>query len=182
MRLPVLIASAALVLTGCYADDQEPRRTRPTTPPSATATATTPAVVLTLTGCTTGPGGKADRSCDPGVLNPDVTPATLRTTICRPNWTDTVRPPTSYTNQLKRLDMTRYGIPHSEVSSYRYDHLVALTLGGHPTDPGNLWPQHKGPAVDKNTQAVRLKNQVCRGEITLPEAQRTLLDAWSYQR
>jgi hypothetical protein len=179
MRLIPTVVLLMFVLTGCLEHPNPPARMRPTTPPS---TAAVPTTVATVAGCVLGAGGKADRSCDPGVLNPDVTPATLRTTICRPNWTDTVRPPTSYTNQLKKLDMTRYGIPHSEVSNYRYDHLVALTLGGHPTDPGNLWPQHKGPAVDKNTQAVRLKNQVCRGEITLREAQRTLLDAWSYQR
>ena len=31
----------------------------------------------------------------PGALNPDVTPATIRRTICSRGWTKTVRPPTS---------------------------------------------------------------------------------------
>jgi hypothetical protein len=33
-------------------------------------------------------------------LNPNVK-QTIKKTICVPNWTDTVRPPTSYTNKLK---------------------------------------------------------------------------------
>jgi hypothetical protein len=37
----------------------------------------------------------------PGMLNPDVTQANIRSTICRHGWTDTIRPPTSYTNALK---------------------------------------------------------------------------------
>ena len=38
----------------------------------------------------------------PGVVNPDVTQATIATTICRRGWTRTIRPPVSYTNDLKR--------------------------------------------------------------------------------
>ena len=49
-----------------------------------------------------GPGRARELALTPGVLNPDVTQATIRTTVCRRGWTRTVRPPVSYTNALKR--------------------------------------------------------------------------------
>jgi hypothetical protein len=52
----------------------------------------------------------ADITRTPGVLNPDVTQANIDTTICRHGWTRTIRPPTSYTNELKRKQMREYGI------------------------------------------------------------------------
>ena len=44
----------------------------------------------------------ADPVRTPGVLNPDVTQANIRSTICRHGWTSTIRPPSSYTDALKR--------------------------------------------------------------------------------
>jgi hypothetical protein len=38
----------------------------------------------------------ADPARTPGVLNPDVTQANIRSTICRRGWTSTIRPPSSY--------------------------------------------------------------------------------------
>ena len=38
------------------------------------------------------------RAATPGVVNPDVTQATI---ICKSGWTDTIRPSTSFTNALK---------------------------------------------------------------------------------
>ena len=43
----------------------------------------------------------ADPVRTPGVLNPNVTQATIGSTICVPGWTRTVRPPVEYTNALK---------------------------------------------------------------------------------
>src|SRR5262249_9192536 len=40
-------------------------------------------------------------TCQPGATNPDVTQSTIGQTICVSGWTQTVRPPTSYTNPLK---------------------------------------------------------------------------------
>src|SRR4051794_16847852 len=47
----------------------------------------------------------ADAQLTPGVLNPDVTQATIATTICVHGWTRTVRPPSSYTGDLKLRQM-----------------------------------------------------------------------------
>src|SRR5205823_948469 len=76
----------------------------------------------------------------PGVLNPDVTQQNIVATICKPGWTKTIRPPTDYTNALKLKQMRDYGVAGSP-TQYQEDHLVSLELGGHPTDPRNLWPE-----------------------------------------
>ena len=36
------------------------------------------------------------------------------------------------------------------ISDYQEDHLISLELGGHPTDPRNLWPEPypRASAVD----------------------------------
>jgi hypothetical protein len=52
-----------------------------------------------------------DPTLTPGATNPDITQATIAATICNPNWsTKTIRPPASYTNNLKQqqLGAARY--------------------------------------------------------------------------
>jgi hypothetical protein len=112
----------------------------------------------------------ADPTRTPGVLNPDVTQANIRSTICRHGWTDTVRPPTSYTNALKAKQMRQYGETGS-LSDYQEDHLISLELGGSPTDPRNLWPEPYPRATDVDKIENELNAQVCSGELTLAEAQ-----------
>src|SRR3954468_9672531 len=107
----------------------------------------------------------------PGVVNPDVTQATIADTICRRGWTRTIRPPVSYTNDLKRRGLRQYGL-HGPPSSYQEDHLISLELGGHPTDPRNLWPEPEARAVVVDRQENELNAQVCSGELSLAEAQR----------
>ena len=41
----------------------------------------------------------------PGATNPEVTQATINTTICQSGWTATIRPPASYTTSLKKTQM-----------------------------------------------------------------------------
>ena len=114
----------------------------------------------------------ADPARTPGVLNPDVTQANIRSTICRRGWTDTVRPPTSYTNALKTKQMRQYGETGS-LSGYQEDHLISLELGGSPTDPRNLWPEPYPRAAEVDRIENELNDKVCSGELTLAEAQRT---------
>ena len=113
----------------------------------------------------------ADPVRTPGVLNPDVTQANIRSTICRHGWTATIRPPTSYTNALKRKQMRQYGEAGS-LSDYQEDHLISLELGGNPTDPRNLWPEPypRAGAVDRIEN--ELNADVCSGGLALAEAQR----------
>ncbi|MGW4939468.1 hypothetical protein ACWEQH_41935 [Streptomyces sp. NPDC004166] len=56
-------------------------------------------------------------------------------------WTDTVRPPTSYTNPLKAQGTIVYGCSDTNTADYEEAHLVPLELGGAPQANGNLWPE-----------------------------------------
>ena len=82
-----------------------------------------------------------DPSCTPGVIDERVTQENVQSTICVSGYTRTVRPSTSYTNRLKRQGILDYGYEDTNPQHYEEDHLVPLELGGHPTDPGNLWPE-----------------------------------------
>ena len=112
----------------------------------------------------------ADPVRTPGVLNPQVTTATLATTICVRGWTKTVRPPSSYTADLKRRQMVEYGARGSP-GDYQEDHLISLELGGDPTDPRNLWPQPRPWADRVDRTENELNDAVCSGRLTLAEAQ-----------
>jgi hypothetical protein len=107
----------------------------------------------------------------PGVLNPDVRQETIGRTICVAGWTRTIRPPAAYTSELKDRQMREYGLV-GDPSGYQEDHLVSLELGGHPTDPRNLWPEPRPRAEEVDKIENELNRQVCSGEITLAEGQR----------
>jgi hypothetical protein len=112
----------------------------------------------------------ADPTRTPGVLNPQVTQANIRSTICRDGWTATIRPPVSYTNALKRRQMRQYRETGS-MSDYQEDHLISLEMGGNPTDPRNLWPEPYPRASDVDQIENELNAEVCSGRLTLAEAQ-----------
>jgi hypothetical protein len=112
----------------------------------------------------------ADPVRTPGVLNPDVTQANIRSTICRHGWTETIRPPTEYTNALKAKQMRQYGETGS-LSDYQEDHLISLELGGSPTDPRNLWPEPYPRASDVDQIENQLNSEICSGQLTLAQAQ-----------
>ena len=112
----------------------------------------------------------ADPVRTPGVVNPDVTQETIGSTICVRGWTRTIRPPTDYTNLLKARQMREYGV-RGPPSDFQEDHLISLELGGHPTDPRNLWPEPYPRASEVDRVENELNDKVCSGELTLREAQ-----------
>ena len=132
-------------------------------------------VVLALPRCRPGPPAlspmRASPQLTPGALNPAVTPATLSTTICRHGWTRTIRPPVAYTNDLKRKGLRAYGL-RGPPSAFQEDHLISLELGGHPSDPRNLWPEPYPRASNVDRTENELNAAVCSGRLTLAEAQR----------
>ena len=117
------------------------------------------------------PAVLASPTLTPGSLNPDVTQATIGSTICVRGWTATVRPPTEYTTALKLEQMPEYG-ETGPPSGYQEDHLISLELGGNPTDRSNLWPEPYPRAADVDKIENELNDKVCSGELTLAEAQR----------
>ena len=112
----------------------------------------------------------ADLARTPGVLNPDVTQTNIATTICVSGWTKTIRPATGYTNELKLRQMRAYGVGGSP-TQYQEDHLISLELGGHPTDPRNLWPEPYPRAAAVDRIENDLNARVCAGELSLGSAQ-----------
>ena len=107
----------------------------------------------------------------PGVVNPDVRQETIAETVCLRGWTRTIRPPTDYTADLKLRQMREYGFGGSP-TDYQEDHLISLELGGHPTDPRNLWPEPRPRAERVDRIENELNGLVCSGAITLAEGQR----------
>src|ERR1700751_1081179 len=82
-------------------------------PPAVTGTSSGTSSVATAPATSAPPGAGSchargsgldvlpDPPCTPGATNPTVTQATIHQTICTSGWTATVRPPESYTEQLK---------------------------------------------------------------------------------
>ena len=114
---------------------------------------------------------RASWGLTPGVLNPAVTQANIRSTICKRGWTRTVRPPVSYTNALKTKGLVQYRL-RGPPSAFQEDHLISLELGGNPTDPRNLWPEPYPRAAAVDQIENELNHRVCTGSLTLAEAQR----------
>jgi hypothetical protein len=130
------------------------------------------AALVRCSGSSTPTTVRASWTLTPGVLNTDVTQATIRDTICRPGWTRTIRPPVGYTNDLKRRGLEQYGL-HGPLADYQEDHLISLELGGNPNDPRNLWPEPYPRAAAVDRIENELNHRVCSGSLTLAQAQRT---------
>ncbi|CAN5614211.1 hypothetical protein BH10ACT11_BH10ACT11_06030 [soil metagenome] len=123
----------------------------------------------------------ADPHCTPGAIDPRVTQQNLGRTICRSGgYTDTVRPPTSYTTPLEFRLIRSYDLP-IDPSRSELDHLVSLELGGAPSDPRNLFPEpYTRGAYTKDTVENQLHDAVCGGRMKLATAQRAIID-WPRQ-
>lgn len=113
----------------------------------------------------------ASPTLTPGVLNPQVTQATVGSTICVRGWTSTVRPPSDYTSRLKLEQLRAYGL-RGPPSAFQEDHLISLELGGDPRDPRNLWPEPYPRAAAVDRIENQLNDDVCSGRLSLAEAQR----------
>src|SRR5215470_20217117 len=118
-----------------------------------------------------------DRDHTPGAVDPEITQGNIAHTVCIAGYTKTVRPPTRYTEKLKRRQIRELGLEGS-AHDYREDHLVPLCVGGAARDPHNLWPQPVGGqwgAAVKDQLESSVCRQVCRGDITLKQGQAIFL-------
>ena len=125
--------------------------------------------------------GLPDSVCSPGATDPRVTQGNIRTTICTRGYTAKVRPSTTYTDALKRSQIRQYGYTDTNPAHYEEDHLIPLELGGHPSDPKNLWPEPlDGPegAFVKDGVENSLNTKVCAGLIRLADAQKAIAENW----
>jgi len=123
------------------------------------------------------PFNMPDLHCTPGALNPAVTQATIDSTICRRGYTSTIRPSTSITGPEKLASIRAYGF-HRGPSSYEYDHLISLELGGAANDSRDLWPENGASPNLKDKVEDYLHARVCDGRVSLAHAQRIIAFDW----
>lgn len=113
-----------------------------------------------------------NRALTPGATRP----VTLRE-ICTPGSAGKARAVTSAT---KRAVFRTYRVTPTP-GTYEVDHLISLELGG-SNELANLWPQpYHGRlnAHDKDRLENQLHAQVCRGELSLEEAQHAISADWT---
>jgi hypothetical protein len=122
-------------------------------------------------------GGLPDPVCTPGASRPD---ASL-SMICRRGYSRSVRPSVSYTEPLKLRQMRAYGLS-GRPGEYEEDHLIALSLGGAPSDPANLWPEpRKGRfnAEEKDRLEAWAARMACAGRMPLGSLWREMAVNWT---
>lgn len=158
---------------------------------------TTLLVLFLLLGCTTSPAVTntptpavdagdppylPNPAWQPGAYNPDVTQDTIQTTICVSGYSSKIRPPVSYTDNLKAQQIQQYGYSDTNKADYEEDHLISLEVGGSPTDPKNLWPQPRTTtpynASTKDMLENTLHKLVCSGQLPLDTARQALATDW----
>jgi hypothetical protein len=114
-----------------------------------------------------------DPRCTPGATDGGLTLSEL----CPVAHTRQIRPPASYTGELKREQMRAYGETGS-ARDYEEDHLIPLDLGGAPWDPANLWPEPHSSPNEKDGVEAAAHDAVCAGELSLMDAQRRIATDW----
>ena len=140
--------------------------------------------LATLIGCWSAAGRAGelpDRKLTPGTVNSAISEDQYRAQCHIKGWTRLYRPPVSFTNSLKRLQMKEYGYPLARTRDYEEDHVVPLCLAGAPQDPANLWPQQRfgeWSADRKDKLEAKLCRLACDGEVPLAEAQRAIATDW----
>lgn len=126
-------------------------------------------------------GNMPNPELTPGAIDSRVTQQTIHKTVCIPGYTSTVRPSVNYTNKLKRKQIEQYQYVDKDMQNYEEDHLIPLAVGGHPSDPRNLWPEpYQGEfgARKKDVLELYAHRKLCKGEITLDQAQRLFTSDW----
>jgi hypothetical protein len=122
-----------------------------------------------------------DPRLTPGLINPEIRQENIDETICSAGWTtSSIRPTTAYTQRLKRLQLQLQQVS-GNLHEFEEDHLISLELGGHPTDPRNLWPERYAPrpgAREKDVVENYLHREVCKGRISLADAQNEIASDW----
>lgn len=100
-------------------------------------------------------------------------------TLCTVGYTTKVR---DVPLSVKKQVFKNYGIDYSLHANYEVDHLISLELGG-SNDISNLWPESyiiSNGSHAKDGFENYLHNQVCKGSISLTEAQKEISTNWLY--
>ena len=101
--------------------------------------------------------------------------------ICQPGYASRTRKQLNpITSSDKRKVYLEYGISHHRRGEYEVDHIVSLELGG-SNYIANLWPEPALPLPgfrQKDRVEDILHYKVCRGEISLHDAQVLIATDW----
>ena len=68
-----------------------------------------------------------------------------------------IRPPVTYTTKLKLKQLRAMGLT-GHAAEYEEDHFIPLEVGGHPTDPRNLWPEQWNLPSGSNDYGAHAKD------------------------
>ncbi|MEK7648654.1 MAG: HNH endonuclease [Patescibacteria group bacterium] len=114
-----------------------------------------------------------DERCTPG----DIFPQATAEQICVPGYSRKAR---NVSVSQKNRIYASYGIRSHRVGEYNIDHLISLQLGGSNED-SNLWPEAENPRPGYH-EKIKVENflhgELCKGEITLRQAQRLVGQHW----
>jgi hypothetical protein len=115
---------------------------------------------------------------DQSALNPVVRQETIDKTICVPGYAMGVRPATRYTKGVKQMYLQRAQLNPRLAQAYELDHIIPLTLGGHPRNLALQIREGENGARRKDQIEEKLQCLVCSGQVTLATAQRDILEDW----
>ena len=117
----------------------------PTAPPAATPAPTTVAPTTPAPAAPVQAGLLPNAALTPGATDPAVTQANIYSTICVSGWTATVRPPESYTENLKEEQLNHHEQHTHQLRRQRCCHRKAPGRGrGRNADPGRVGYAHRG--------------------------------------
>jgi len=114
-----------------------------------------------------------DGACTPGAAIQGVT----KDQVCQPGYAKSVR---NVSTELKNAVFEEYSITSHPTGTYEVDHLISLELGG-SNDISNLWPEAADPKPgfhEKDKVENYLHDQVCKGSLTLEQAQEEISTNW----
>lgn len=135
-----------------------------------------------------------------GAIDPAITQRNVSTTVCVAHYTASVRPPVAYTNKIKAMFLADENAARrcilgqykqtanwstavsacyktaakvtdkAKLAAFELDHIVPLSLGGHPTNIANLVLQLWDDARPKDVIETKTMHRMCDGKITLKQA------------
>ena len=111
-------------------------------------------------------------------LNPAVTQATIDRTICKPGWTEAVRPPFRVMDQIKRDKLRAAGWTDADKNRFALDYIIPLSLGGGPDDPKNLRLEPENELVERKALEACLPRLVCERRLMLDEVRKAIWRDW----
>lgn len=178
----IVIGFIAIVSAIIFTTAQHQGTTTPTVPPQASAVPSltpNPSPVTLVLGVQTKNSGCVvqnnleDAACTPGAVFANVT----KEQVCMPGYSSSVRNVSTLT---KDQVFAEYGVTSHSPGQYEVDHLISLELGG-SNDMANLWPESAEPRPgfhEKDKVENYLHDQVCKGAMSLEEAQTKIRTNW----